>query len=195
MPLAIPLTVLLALATPLQAPADDRAAAAVAPVLGDEVAVVVHLNLMTWDARATLRSVLGELADEELVRSATKAAGAWADALKRAGARDLFVLIDLADMPGLPVAAVPLAGGADGAAIARVLSGGGLDAPVRWPAVETIRGAVIAGTPEAVARIRAAEPGERPEVAAALAAGGEAPVRVAIAPTPTLRRALEESVA
>ncbi len=44
-------------------------------------------------------------------------------ALKAAGAKDLFLLFEPADIPGLPAAVVPLVDGADGKAIATVLSG------------------------------------------------------------------------
>jgi prepilin-type processing-associated H-X9-DG protein len=194
MSLSIPLAMLLAIAAPAQDPAGGTGAAAVAPFVGDEVTLAVHLDLAKWDVRASLRHVLGNLADEEDVSGVTKVVGDWVEALTQAGAKDLFVLVDLTDMPGLPVVVVPLTGGADQKAIARVLSGVGPNAPIRWPASETIRGAVVAGMPDAVARIRAATPAARPELAAALAAGGDAAVRVAIVPSITQRRAIEEAL-
>jgi prepilin-type processing-associated H-X9-DG protein len=98
-------------------------------------------------------------------------------------------------MPGLPVAVVPLPDGADGQAIARVLSGVVPNSPLRLPASKTMRGAVVGGTPAAVARVRDAQPAARPELAAAMAAaGGGAAVRVIIMPSTTQRRAFEESL-
>ncbi len=186
----IPLALLLALAA--RAPE----VAGVAPVVGEDVAVAVHVDLARWDVPAFARRVLGKLADDADVSKITQAGAGWTDALKKAGARDLFLLVDPADMPGYPVAAVPIVAGADARAIAAVLTGGAPGVPVRWPAAETIRGVVVAGTPGALARLRAAAPAPapRPEVAAALDSGGSAPIVVAIVPTAPQRRVIEEAM-
>ena len=117
------------------------------------------------------------------------------DALKAAGAKDMFLLFEPADMPGLPTAVVPLVDGADGKAIASVLSGGMPRNPLRWPASETIRGAVVAGTPVRLSRIRDAKPSPRGELLAAMSAGGDSLIQMAIVPSTTLRRSIEESMA
>src|SRR4051794_6808222 len=98
MPLSLSLAALLTLAAPVPDPADDARAGAVAPFVGEEVAAVVHLDLTKWDARTSLRRVLGKLADDDDVSGAIKVVSGWIDALKQAGAQDLFVLIDPADM-------------------------------------------------------------------------------------------------
>ncbi len=170
---------------------DAKAAAAIAPFLGDEVAALAHVDLSKGDVPALVSRVVGKLADEEDVKGAIAAANGWLDSLKQAGARDFFVLIDLTDMPGYPVVVVPLTGGADDKAIAPLLTRGS----VRLPSSETIRGAVIAGPPAALARIRDARPASRPEMADALSAGEDAALQVVISPSTTQRRALEESMA
>ena len=86
---------------------------------------------------------------------------------------------------------IPLADGADAKAIGLLLTGD----PVRWPATETIRGAVVAGSPAALARVRDARPAARPELTAALEAGEGAAVQLIIIPSTTQRRAIEESAA
>ena len=146
----MPLVVLLIVAAPTQEPAGGTKAAAVAPFIGDEVAVVVHLDLTNLDVQRTVRRVLGKLADENDVSGATNAASEWVNALKAAGVHDLYVLVDPADIPGYPLAVVPLVGGADGKAIAGALSNGVPNSPIRWPASETIRGAVVAGKTDAL---------------------------------------------
>ena len=163
--------------------------------VGEEVAVVVHIDLTKWDAQTFFRRVLGKLADEDDLNAGTKAIDSSVAALKAAGAKDLFLLFEPADIPGLPAAVVPLVDGADGKAIAAVLSGGVRRNPFRWPASETIRGAVVAGTPAGLARIRNAEPKARPELLAAMAAGGDTSIQIAIVPSTTLRRSIEESMA
>ena len=193
--LSIPMALLLTVAVPTAEQAASTKATAIAPFLGEEVAVVVHIDLTKWDAQTFFRRVLGKLADEDDLNAGTKAIDSSVAALKAAGAKDLFLLFEPADIPGLPAAVVPLVDGADGKAIATVLSGGMRRNPFRWPASETIRGAVVAGTPASLARIRNAEPKARPELLAAMAAGGDTSIQIAIAPSTTQRRSIEESLA
>jgi hypothetical protein len=180
---------------PLPAQDNGNKAAAVAPFVGEEVGIVVEVDLTRVDADAFVRRFVAKVADLDDVRGVIAAIDRWVAALKQAGARDLFLLLDAADMPGLPVALVPVPDGADGQAIRRVLSEGVPNSPFRLPVSETIRGAVVSGTPAAVARIRSAQPVARPELPAAMAAGGDgAAVHVVIIPSATLRRAIEESL-
>ncbi|MDR3639669.1 MAG: DUF1559 domain-containing protein [Isosphaeraceae bacterium] len=190
----IPLAALLIVGAPEPNPAGDRSAAAIAPFLGDEVGALVHVDLARINVDATVRSVVGKLADEEDVNSAIQGIGGWVDALKRAGVKDVYVLVDPTDLPGLPIVVFPLAEGADGKAIAAVITAGGPGRPARWPAAETIRGAVVGGTPAALARIRSAAPAPRPELAAALSVGAGDVLQVVLMPSNTQRRALEESL-
>jgi hypothetical protein len=193
--LSIPVALLLTVAVPPAEQAAGTQAAAIAPFLGKEVAAVVHIDLTRWDTQTFFRRVLGKLVDEDNLNADTTAIDSSVAALKAAGARDLFLLFEPADMPGLPSAVVPLVDEADGKAIARVLSGGTSRNPFRWPASETIRGGVVAGTPAGLARIRNAEPKPRPELLAAMAAGGDTSIQIAIVPSTTLRRSIEESLA
>ncbi len=190
MTFAIPLTVFLA----MTAQAHDGAAAAVAPFVDDEVALVGRLDLMRWDVKASARQLLGKPADDPDVSAGVEMIDGWATAFMKAGAKEVFVLVGLNDMPGYPVVVVPLAEGADGAAITRMLTQGGLGVPIRWPACETIHGAVVAGTPQALARIKEATPTPRPELAAALEAAKDAPLAIVLVPSEIHRKALEESI-
>src|SRR4051794_6743291 len=133
MRLTIPLVALLAVAAPMQDPAGGGEGATIAPVVGEGVAVVVRLDLTRLDVQALARRVLGDADGEDDDVRATKAIGATVNALKKAGARDLFLLFDPEDLPGQPIAAVPLTAGADGPAIARVLTEGVPPSPLRWP--------------------------------------------------------------
>ncbi len=194
MTFSIPLAAWLALATTAQVPAGDARTAAVAPFIGDETVIAARLDLAKLDVPTTFRRIFGTLADDADLTRLSKVAESWADALKKAGATDVFILVDLTDMPGYPVVVVPLSAGADGRAIADLLTGkrpGGL---IRWPSSETIRGAVVAGPPGALARIKDARPAPRPDLAAALASGGESPIQIAICLSTTQRRAIEESI-
>jgi hypothetical protein len=122
----------------------------------------------------------------------------WSDALRRAGARELFVVVNLSDWPGPPFVVVPLNEGADAAAIGRLFcgEGGAEPPPIRFPTCATIHHAVMAGTPAALERVRSAPPVNRPELAAAFAAVGEETIglRLLILPSPDTRRVLEETL-
>ncbi len=185
------LAVLLALAPPEDPP---RPPDAVAPILGEDTAAVLRVDLARWDDEATARKLLGGHFDDDKVGPIARILDARAVALKRLGARELYLIAGPSDLGGLPALAVPLPPTADGPAIARALQ-----AP--WPGVGygaagVIRGlAVAAPSPAALGRIRDAGPVARPDLLAALAAAGDGPVlRVALAPARTLRRAIEESV-
>jgi prepilin-type processing-associated H-X9-DG protein len=193
--LSIPAALLLIVAAPMAEQAAGTKVTAIAPLLGEEVVLVVHIDLAKWDAQTFFRHVLVKLADEDDRNDGTRAIDRSVAALKAAGAKDLFLLFEPADIPGLPTAVVPLGDGGDDRAIATALSGGVRSNPFRWPATETIRGSVVAGTPAGLARIRNAQPKGRPDLLAAMAAGGDASIRIAIAPSTTLRRSFEESLA
>lgn len=178
---AIPLTLLLA--TTAQAPA---------PFVGDEVAVVVRVDLMKWNVKASAKELFGKADDDPEFGAGVQMLDAGLAALRKTGVKELFVLVDLTDMPGYPVVVVPLVEGSDGPAVTRLLAQGGL--PIRFPACETIRGAVVAGSAQAVARVKEGPAAPRPELAAALEAAAAAPVAIALIPGDVQRRALEESI-
>jgi hypothetical protein len=188
----ISLVAMLALAASPQAPDEASKAASIAPFVGEDVAVVVQVDLTRWQPSTSFRRVLGKLADDPDVAGVASAIDTRVAAMKKLGATDLFLLIDPADLPGYPAAVVPLAGGGDAKGVADVLTNGS-GTPVRWPKAETIRGAVVAGSAEAIARVREVKSAPRPELLAALASVGDAPIRIAVIPSKAQRRAIEES--
>lgn len=176
------------------APAPDPRAQALAPFVGPEVVAVAHVDLSRVDVPALVQPVLAKLADANgraEVEGAVQAASQWVQGLQAAGATDLFVLVDPQALPGVPPAVVLLKPGADPAAVARILAPPGGQGPLTWPSAEAVRGAVVAGTPEAIQRARTEAPA-RPELAPAMAATGAAPVRVLLVPAADQRRILEE---
>src|SRR5258708_7335639 len=97
--LSIPMALLLTVAVPTAEQAASTKATAIAPLVGEEVAVVVHLDPTKWDAQTFFRRDLGKLADEADLSDATKTIDGTVAALKAAGAKDLFLLFDPADFP------------------------------------------------------------------------------------------------
>ncbi len=101
--------------------------------------------------------------------------------------------MDLADMPGVPVRRSPSPPGPTGQAIIQECCWTGM--PRSLPRLETVRGVVVAGTPEALNRVRrgqAAGPSRGARRRSPPAK--DAPLQVAIAPGNTLRRVIEESM-
>jgi hypothetical protein len=170
----------------------------VAPFVGDDVAVVARLDLKRLDPAALARQLLGGVmnqADKPPLDRVVEVADRWINALKDAGAKELFLLLDPSDMPGPPVAVVPLGEGADAAAIARALGGDRNGQPIyHWPATATVRGALVAGSAAALERIRRTVPPARPELLEAAAAAGDGPVQILLLPGPGLRKVVEETL-
>ena len=185
-----------ALGQAAEQPAADPRVRALAPFVDSGVFAVVELDLARGDLRAVADRLAGERPPSP-VTDAIKPLVAWSDALRRAGARELFVVVNLSDMPGLPFVVVPLNQGADAAAIGRLFCGGGNEPPpIAFPTCATIHNAVMAGTPSALERVRHAQPADHPELAAAFAAVGDARIglRLLILPSPDTRRVLEETL-
>jgi prepilin-type processing-associated H-X9-DG protein len=189
--LSLPLTVLLALAAAPQAAAD--ATQAVAPFVGQEVGIVVHADLSRIDFLATIKRLAGPFAAEKDFQQGIGQATGVVDSLKKAGAKDAYVLIDPTDMPGLPLIVFTVTPGTDPQPLRDVLAGLIQSGHVGSP-VEVIGKAVVTGSPDAVAHARTAKNPRRAELAEAFAATGNAPAQVLIIPTKTQRRALEEAV-
>jgi Protein of unknown function (DUF1559) len=175
---------------------DDPRARAIAPFVDPDVLAVVQLDL----ARGNLGALTVRLAGEEprgAVSEVAKDLFNWSERLKRVGVREVYGIVCLDDMPGLPVVVVPLAAGADADQIGRVLCGqAGAAAPIAFPACATIRDAVVAGTPKALERIRNLKPARRPELSTAFAAVGDDSVglRMVVVPSDDSRRVLEELI-
>jgi prepilin-type processing-associated H-X9-DG protein len=177
-------------------PAADPRVQSIAPFVDSGVIAVLHLDLTRGDfpaimARLSAGRTPGASAD------ASKALLAWHDSLRRAGAKELFVVINACDMPGLPVVVVPLTQGTDAAEIGRLFCGGGkAPPPIPFPTCASLHNAVMAGTAAALDRVRDVSPQPRPELAAAFAAldDGSIGLRLLVIPSADTRRVLEETV-
>jgi hypothetical protein len=182
-----------ALMLTLSGPASDGHVRAIAPFVGDDVAIVAHFDLTRLDIEALCRRLLLEFADEEEIAEASRSAAAWVGSLRKAGAKEIFLLLSIADLPGPPVAVVPLVAGADAKAIGAILCGSGPEKfVVSWPTCATVHEAVFAGTTAALERVRQPIAEPRADLAAAFAAAGDAPARLLILPGRDARRVLEE---
>jgi hypothetical protein len=188
-PLALALALALALpAAGADSDADARARA-VAPFLDEQTLAVARLDLTKVDA-VTLATTLTDLGviDADETQDIKARAARWLGDFARAGGKDLYVVVSLADFPSFPFVVVPLGEGADARAIA-----GLLDLPDLPPGLrEKVGEVVFAGSPAARERLRSLKPQARPELAQALAAAGDGAAQVALIPPPHLARVIEE---
>jgi prepilin-type processing-associated H-X9-DG protein len=183
-------TLTLALALVAQGDAAKAKADAIAPFVGEEVAAVLHADLAAIDFERDVRALIGPLADERGMPEQLAAGAKVVADLKQAGAGDAYVLIDPLDLPGIPLIVMPAARNPNALrdAVAALLSQPGL--PV---SIEVVRGAVVAGSPQGLQRVRQPLPA-RPGLAEAFAATGDAPIRAVLLPSDAQRRALEEAL-
>ncbi|MEZ0266673.1 MAG: hypothetical protein ACAI43_18240 [Phycisphaerae bacterium] len=123
----------------------------------------------------------------------------WREGMTAAGAKELFVVLSLADFPNEPAFVVPVEAGADTKAIARFLPYGDVPAkeagdadPLAFRA-EVRDGMMVWAQARLFDRLKAGKPEPRPGLADALAAAGEsAAIAVAYVPSADVRRALGE---
>ena len=170
--------------------AEDARARAIAPFLDDEVVAVLHLDLTKVDLDDLLTRLFQ---DRDAAREYSLELGPWFKELRKAGAEDMFLVVTPANFPAPPSVVVPQGNGADATAIGRLLCGGGkAKSPIAWPTCATIRGAVFAGTPDSLERVKNMKAVARPELAMALEAAGETAVQFLLLPTGDHRRVVEE---
>ncbi len=162
----------------------------IAPFVGSETLVVARVDLSRI-ATESLPARLTESLPFRLVSDRMEALPEWSRRLQAAGVRELLLI---ADLDGPPVVVVVGVADRDPDRIGRLLSGREKGAsPIAWPSYAVIRGAVVAGSKDALDRVRALKPAPRPDLMQALD-GQHADVCVAISATPEVRRVLEELV-
>jgi hypothetical protein len=180
----------------LAARADDLRARAIAPFVDADVIAIGRLDLTKVDVDTLAHRLI---ADQESAAEAAQAVAPWFAALRKAGAREIYLLLALPDVMSPsgspPPVIVPPSEGADAKAIGELLCGAGpVKGPVAWPTCATIHQAVFAGTNEALERARLANPAERPELTTALAAVGDTAGELLLLPSADARRVLEETL-
>jgi prepilin-type processing-associated H-X9-DG protein len=186
------LTLMILAQAPAQLVADARVQA-IAPFVDNDVIAVLQIDLVQTDLQGLAARVLSG-SPPGVIDDAKKSV-LWSESLRKAGAREVYFFLSMADMPGMPFAVVPLAAGADSVQISRVFKGGTKEPRLYgFPVCVTLHNAVVAGMPAALDRVGRAPAPRRPELAAAFsAAGGEdIPARLLILPSADSRRVLEE---
>ena len=188
------LSLLFLLGLTAQTPAPANPAAVIAPLVGHEVAAVVHVDLNRLDFQETVKKLAGAFATEKQFARSIDSANSVVDSLKKANARELFVMIDPSDYPNLPLFVFTLKPGSDPKPLQNVIQGLLPQYGLKSAVVEVIGDLVVGGPPQLVAFARMRKYPPRADLAAALAASDNAPAKILIIPSFVQRKALEESI-
>jgi len=162
----------------------------IAPFVDRDVVAVVRFDL----AKLRISEMLMHLIpDRDEATEFSNELVPWFSALRQAGAQELFLVLDPSDLPGPPIAVVPLAENVDAKPIGKLLCGEEKEKPpLVWPTCATIHQAVFAGTTDALERVRRIKPIVRSELTAAFSAVDGRAAQVLLVPTNDNRRVFEE---
>ena len=192
-------------------------AAAVAPYLDDQAIAVGRIDLTRIDREALFEEIVAVFAkagmaapdgvrlEQEFRAEASKVRAQgekWIEEFTRAGGRELYLVVTLADFPQEPFFVIaPVKEGGDHRAVAGLLYSGRPDGPTKrqddfvrggMQFCEQIGDAVFLGSPKALARLKTLKPTPHPELAAAFEAAGDTTAQVLFIPTEDNRRVLRE---
>jgi hypothetical protein len=127
----------------------------------------------------------------------------WIEAFQKAGGREIFLVLNLDDLPQYPpFAIVPLNEKSDARALGGLLVSARADGPdTRMPGeaaatpFETsvkLNNVLFAGAPDVLARVKGMTAAPRPEIAKAFAATGDTAAQFLFLPTDTSRRMINQ---
>ena len=188
------LVLLPALAVPQDnAPAKDGLQE-LTPFLDPQTVAVAHLDLRKVDVTAAMEYFLKEVPADVLPAAARAAAVKKAVDLRQrildTGISQGYVIVSLADVPTSEAFAVfPAGKQAKVDAFRELLAELG-----HRTSAEMIHGALVVSHAETLERVRKNRGVERPDLAKALAAAGDAALRLAVSPSDDTRRGLRESL-
>jgi len=191
------LTLLTALTVPAWAD-DDRKdsstlAPAVAPYIHARTAGVVHLNLARLDLEAFARWVEEQKLEPPQRPSPVRQLAGLVEPLRRAGVRDVCLLVDLdQDIHELPPVVIMLEPKASTKGVATVLRG--LLMMAKNVQLEERDGYLVVGGANTLQRLRQVKRQERPEVAKVLGGREGGVHHVLFFPPDDLRRAFDEMI-
>lgn len=164
----------------------DAAGRVLAPFVDQQTIGVVRVEPRPADIDAWLQlAARVGLPDGET--AGMKALKGFADAFGKAGGRELFVVISLDDVPSAPPMLVaPLAAGADEEDLRKALKAAHSGDVAKYGT------ALVAAMPRTHNRLKVGTASPRPEIATALAAAADAPVRAVLVPSADHRKVAGE---
>ncbi len=168
----------------------QQIAETIAPLLDEQALVVAHADYANLDADATVDAI-GKLIGENAAKGARPQTFAI-QALTKAGAKEAFFLMSLADIPSSPgMLAVPVPEEADQETIQSALAK--IQGAPRFQ-VEAIGKTMVSATPQTWTRLGDLSPATRPHLLDALAAVEECPLKIVLTPPDYFRPVIEQTL-
>jgi hypothetical protein len=171
-------------------------ARSVAPYVDGQTLAVAHADLAAIDAGAAVE-VLARFMnvppkERDRMLALVVPINVFADTLPEGARADMFVVSSASDLSSLPLFLVlPLEGSAPAAAISLEVRRAVAKELGAKAVTEPLGEALVTGSERTIARLRKAQPLDRPEVAAALEAVGDSPLHVLLIPSADAWRVLE----
>jgi prepilin-type processing-associated H-X9-DG protein len=202
---ALALTLLLLTSHARAAFDPDARAAAVAPYLDEQAFGVIHIDLAKVhlaEARKLVISKLTMLPKEAPAQMEKEEAQAtkWLAALTKAGAREIYVVLSLQDLPARPpFMVVKSAADADHATIKSLIQLGPQrfandEVPPADLSGEVIAGNLVLGHANTIARLKEQKPAAKPDLAQAFKVAGDTAVQAVLLQSDDTRRVLSETL-
>jgi hypothetical protein len=178
--------------------------AAVQPFLDDNVLAVARIDLDALDVHAYQQWLAASLehskldpqrrhATQDKLARDTDRADRWVQALRKSGARRLYLVSSLSDATDRPAfLVVPIGAGVDAQSLSAAIIS--REAGSQHVSAERIGNAVVAATAATLKRLKEA-PAAHPnaDLASAMSASDPAPLRIAVIPGPDVRKTLQSA--
>lgn len=159
---------------------------AVAPFIDEQTIGVVHADLTRVDFDRLLKQAAELAPGAEDVTAWLGRFRPLVEQLLKSGAKHLYVVVSLADLPQPPFVVIPLAAEQDAEAFKATL------ANLPFETVERVGNSLVAGGKRALERVKTQPASARPEAARAFAAAGDTAAQILLLPSADVRRAIEE---
>lgn len=187
---AIALLLLLSNSLPAADPDPAAMARVIAPFIDEQTVAVGHLDLGRIEVTPLVDQVVKWFPEAQEARDAMAGMlGLFLPAVRQAAGNDAYLVVSLADLPrSPPFAVLPAAEASNDAMLRSLLEG-------KTPYTVARSGtALVVASPATVERLHTLKPDPRPDLPAVLAAAGDAAARLAVIPTATHRRVIEETM-
>ncbi len=187
--------IVLAVAMVVLAPAwadEEKAnarAKAIAPFVDEETLFVAYVDVSRIDADGLAAKITEvaklDAAEAGLVKTAI---GSWVANFTKAGGRDFYAVMSLADWAqGARFFVVPAGDNTDADSLSKLFQPFGVA-----PKSAKVGDSIVIGDADVLGRLKRLKPAERPELARAFAAAGETAIQGVLVPTADNRRVVEE---
>ncbi len=171
-------------------------AESIAPYVDGQTVAVVHVDLAAFEAAGAIDLLADFLhlpaEERDRLQALVVPINVFAGTLPEGARADVFVVVSLSDLAGLPFFfVVPRETNAASAAIAMEVRRSLADQFHTEVAMEQIGESLVTGSRRTIDRLKQAKPAERAEIAAAFAAAGPGALELLVVPSADARRAIE----